>query len=96
MASLDAADEEEMPREATKAAILLKRETCAIDCGAKLSYETLVVEVMMVDVTKAHSCDAKDLLVLKVVGFSTDCEKVSLTVAKCRGVVRQNEGRRLD
>ena len=37
-----------MPRGAVKAAILLNRDTCAVERGAKLSYETLVEVALVV------------------------------------------------
>ena len=46
-----------MPRGAVKAAILLKRDTCAVDRGAKLSYETFVVVVAMLRRNKTKNKD---------------------------------------
>ena len=52
-----AAADADMPRGAVKAAILLKRDTCAVDRGAKLSYETFVVVVAMLRRNKTKNKD---------------------------------------
>jgi hypothetical protein len=53
-------DSVDIPRGAVKAAILLRRATCAVERGAKLSYDTLCVLIFVVVLMLLPSSKAKD------------------------------------